>query len=248
MKTFTKINLLLIGFVLLNVNISKAVNQGSELNLKMHDNSVFSVHFDNNSFQYSDSRFSIANVKPGKHHLKVVKHIPAQRGRVMITKTVYNGWVTIPPASKVFAVIGYYNDYNVVDVVSLKPTHHRRGAHQGYANNNTYNNSSCPVPQQGPAYLVMSDNDFYSLKSVVANASFDSNKLMIAKQAIANNYLTAAQVAELANLMSFESNKLDLAKSAYTFTVDKQNYFLLNNVFSFSSSIRELNNYISSVG
>jgi hypothetical protein len=264
MKTVTKFNLLLIGFILLNINVAKAWNQGSELNLKMYDNSAFSVFFDNNGFQYPDNRFSISNVNPGKHFLKVVKNMPTHRG--MFTKVVYNGWINVPCDSKVFAVIGCYNDYKVVDLVSCKPTYgnyenetYSYGHDSGHGNkygykkedrrrDETYNGGrSCETPS-GPAYLVMSDNDFCALKNAVANQSFDSNKLMIAKQAVASNYLTAFQVAELADLMTFESNKLDFAKCAYKFTIDKNNYYLLNNVFSFSSSVYELNKYINSVG
>ncbi len=263
MKTLTKLNLLLIGFILLNINTAKAWNDASELNLRMFDNSAFSVCFDNNNFQFQDNRFTITNVNPGRHFLKVVKHIPAYRGGTF-TKVVYNGWVNIPGDSKVFAEIGCYNDYKVVQLVSCKPATpyygnyeneqygngHRKGYEKhGYAKEKkySYNGAACEVPSS-PAYLVMSDNAFCALKTTVANTSFDSNKLLIAKQAIASNYLTAFQVSELADLMTFESNKLEFAKCAYKYTVDKNNYFVVNNVFTFSSSVYELNKYISSVG
>lgn len=274
--TITKINLLLIGFILLNISAAKAWNQGSELNLKLYDNSLFSVYFDQNSFQYPDNRFTISNVKPGKHFMKIVKHVPGYRGG-MLSKVVYNGWITVPFDSKVYAVVGRYNDYKVTEVISLKPapcgngygnyentqynygqSKHGRGNGYGHEKHGSaptncgeevvvYNTGGSCAPS-GPAYLVMSDGDFCALKNTVANASFDNNKLLIAKQALANNYLTAAQVAELADLMTFESNKLEFAKCAYKYTIDKNHYYMVNNVFSFSSSVNELNKYISSVG
>jgi hypothetical protein len=72
----------------------------------------------------------------------------------------------------------------------------------------------------------------------------ESNKLKSAIQIVKTNGLTSAQVKEMALLFSFENNKLELAKQAYTNTVDKRNYYILNDVFSFSSSKDELNRYI----
>jgi hypothetical protein len=45
-------------------------------------------------------------------------------------------------------------------------------------------------------------------------------------------------------MLSFESTRLDFAKFAYTYTLDKENYYMVNNAFSFSSSVAELNNFI----
>ena len=45
-------------------------------------------------------------------------------------------------------------------------------------------------------------------------------------------------------LFVFESNKLEVAKSAYRKTVDKQNYYQLNDALTFSSSKEELARFI----
>lgn len=45
--------------------------------------------------------------------------------------------------------------------------------------------------------------------------------------------------------MTFEENKLTIAKYAYTKTADPNNYFQLNDAFTFESSIDELNAYIN---
>jgi hypothetical protein len=59
--------------------------------------------------------------------------------------------------------------------------------------------------------------------------------------------LSTDQIIEIVNLFSFEENKLDYAKFAYSKCVDKNNYFIVNDAFSFSSSTDELTEYIESI-
>ncbi len=94
-----------------------------------------------------------------------------------------------------------------------------------------------------PSYQAFNFKDFlYTLK----NQSFDSDKLSIARQALRNNYFDTYQIREVMSLMDFEKNRVDFAKDAYASCVDKQNYFRVNDAFQFSSSIRELDDYIFS--
>jgi len=95
----------------------------------------------------------------------------------------------------------------------------------------------CPYP--------MAPADFESAKNSISGQSFDDTKLTIAKQVVGSNCLTAQQVKDLLGLFSFEQNKLEFAKYAYGHTYDKGNYFKINDAFSFSSSVDELNQYIA---
>ena len=91
----------------------------------------------------------------------------------------------------------------------------------------------------------MKKSNFESAKATITNESFDETRLSTAKSIIASNCLTSEQVLEICKLFSFEGSRLDFAKSAYGKTVDPNNYFKVNNAFSFSSSKDELNKYIS---
>lgn len=90
----------------------------------------------------------------------------------------------------------------------------------------------------------MNNADFQKLKQTLQGESYDNTKLKIAKQFIAANYFNAAQIKELANIFSYENSKLDIAKFAYDYTIDKGNYFMVNDVFSYSSSKEALMEYI----
>jgi len=90
----------------------------------------------------------------------------------------------------------------------------------------------------------MNPYDFSNALQSIASKSFEDTKLTIAKQILSSNCLTAAQVKQVMQKFSFESTKLDFAKFAFGRTVDRQNYFQLNDAFEFESSITELNQYI----
>jgi hypothetical protein len=90
----------------------------------------------------------------------------------------------------------------------------------------------------------MAPNTFASLMNTVAAQGFDSNRLASAMQGIRMNGATSVQVADLMGLLSFESRRLELAKFAYAYVADPQNYFVVNDRFSFSSSVRELNRHM----
>jgi hypothetical protein len=96
----------------------------------------------------------------------------------------------------------------------------------------------CPWPMQ--------QQDFNAAKSTIAGKSFEDTKLTIAQQVFNSNCMTSAQVTEILGLFTFEDSKIDFAKFAYGRTYDIGNYYLVNNAFTFESSIDDLNDYISS--
>lgn len=91
----------------------------------------------------------------------------------------------------------------------------------------------------------ISNQAFLELKNNIAAKSFEETKLTAAKQVLVNQCLLTSQVKELAKLFTFEETKLDFAKYAYSYTYDIANYYKINDVFTFESSVEELNAYIS---
>lgn len=91
---------------------------------------------------------------------------------------------------------------------------------------------------------VMSSREFNDVKDQLRKEWFESNRLNSAKFIIEKNNLTSSQVKELMLLFTFENNRLDIAKSAYRKTVDKQNYLNVNDALTFNSSKEELVRFI----
>ncbi len=91
---------------------------------------------------------------------------------------------------------------------------------------------------------VISNSDFNQAKETLRREIFENTRVNLAKQIIDVNYFTANQVREIVNMFTFENNKLDIAKYAYKKTTDKNNYYLVNDVFTYSNSKDELARFI----
>lgn len=94
---------------------------------------------------------------------------------------------------------------------------------------------------------VISDEMFQQLKRTVENDSFDSSRLDLLESTLRTNFFTSHQIKELMTLLSFDSGRLQFAKSAYLRVVDPENYFVVRDSFSFSSSKSALTKYIDSL-
>lgn len=92
--------------------------------------------------------------------------------------------------------------------------------------------------------LPMSSHDFYAAKQTINSKSFDSSKLPIAEAIAHSNYLSSAQVREIAELFDFDSSRLKFAKTAFGAVVDPGNFYLVNDAFTFDSNIRDLDAYV----
>jgi Domain of unknown function (DUF4476) len=90
----------------------------------------------------------------------------------------------------------------------------------------------------------MNDRNFDRAKEAIRREVFDNTRLDIAKHIVNQNMMTTMQVKELVQMFSFDDSKLDLAKYAYTYTTDRNNYYLIYDAFSFSDSKEKLARYI----
>ena len=102
-----------------------------------------------------------------------------------------------------------------------------------------------PIRGCGGRSCMTSDN-FNSALATIKNQSFEETRLKTAKQVITANCLNVDQIIQIANTFNFEDNKLDFAKYAYDFCSEPRNYFKLNGIFSFSSNVDELSDYVQS--
>lgn len=87
---------------------------------------------------------------------------------------------------------------------------------------------------------------FTSAKKSIADKGFDDTRLTMAKQIAKANCMSADQIVQVMGVFGFEETKLEFAKYAYDYCTDKGNYYKINDAFSFSSSIDELNEYLES--
>lgn len=126
----------------------------------------------------------------------------------------------------------------------------KRGNNSSYNEQNDHQNTSISteVTVNNNSYSCrngsMSERDFDDLQSMVRKVSFSDSKQNVIKEAIPGHCISAMQVKQLLTLFSFEADKLAVAKYLYPYTSDKQNYFKVNEAFSFSTTVDELKEYI----
>jgi hypothetical protein len=106
-----------------------------------------------------------------------------------------------------------------------------------------------PASSNGPysessSYRVMSGADVEGLVQFLKDKSFDDNKLPIIKDALSESWVQAADLARLIRTLSFESNRLDLAKFAYARVADRQNLYRVYDAFEYSSTAKEMQEFI----
>ncbi len=244
MKTLLISIFLITGFGIANANHNY---QFSELSVSSFDKAPISVVFDGAAFWQPNPEYSFPNVSGGTHKIKVWKWKSMGWSCAPQKVLIYTGFVNLPFSSKVSSYIDCHGNFVIGSICPIVPPgpppvccswHGQYGGHCESGNGHGNDNWG------GGWMMPMNPQDFHGLKMSMESKPFDNAKLIIAQQALYSNYVTSAQVAELMCLMTFEGTKLELAKIAYSRTVDKGNYYLVNNEFTFSSSIQELNQFI----
>ena len=132
---------------------------------------------------------------------------------------------------------GYNNGYN-------NPPHNGGYPNGGTPNGGHWGNSYGPSDNPR-CHMPMPQNDFNSLRAQVRARYFDSSRLTVAKQACRYNCMTSDQIRDLCREFSYESNRLDFAKYAFEYCYDRYRYYIVGQAFSYSSSVDQLNRFIT---
>jgi hypothetical protein len=96
-----------------------------------------------------------------------------------------------------------------------------------------------------PLPCIVEADDFNQIKESISKESFSSTKISLAKQILRTKQcFSVRQVSELLRLITFEDARLDLAKFAYEYTTDRDNYYKIADVFTFSKSKDDLMKFL----
>lgn len=243
MKIFTLISALLIS------TASIAANQG-EIAILSGTGEAFYVMVDGNYQNYQPS--SNVSMKMWTNNLHNVK-IYAANNRFTFDQNM----VAKPNTRMVYKILRQYGSYQLVFVqesplfthnppVNYYPptqpgTCHPGNTHPGGGYVGNYNG-------QGNYYggaKVLSPAEFDNLKRAVEKETFSEDKLRVARVAAQNKNMRVSQIKEIARLFTFSSEQLAFTKLAYANCLDKQNYFEVMEVFTYSSDKRALEEFIN---
>jgi len=110
-----------------------------------------------------------------------------------------------------------------------------------------YQGTSTPEAQAYTTRTPMSGSSFNSIYNRVRNTWGFGAKMSELTEIFDNEtyYFTVAQAKQLIQLVSAESNRLQLAKSSYGNITDPENFTLMYDVLSSQSSKNDLSNYVN---
>jgi hypothetical protein len=95
---------------------------------------------------------------------------------------------------------------------------------------------------------VMDNQDFQQFFSAMKkDAWFDDKKIVFIKAQGRHAMFTSKQISTLVKDLSFDKNKIALAKLLFPKCVDKQKYFMVGDALDFESSRKELMDYIATL-
>ncbi len=263
MKNFTFVFVLFFSLLLNKSAFS------SNLNISINENASFWVTLNGLQYNSNMGVVHISDIAPGNHFLEAFKSSLDLGGGLITTRIFSGYVGVMPGknihatidrfgAFKVTSVENMYgqtfSDLGTPFYGSFcSNSYPATGDNFGYSNgnycnnfpvsNNGYEYSTNPFGYSGHpsgyAHTGMHPQTFSMLTASMRNESFDDNRVKMASHAIAMNGVSCFQLKELMMLLTFDSNRLRLAKMAYPMVVDKGNIFIINDAFTFSSSADE---------
>lgn len=203
----------------------------SELFLRIPEQGYFTVEVGDQMMSNASGKYRFFDLQSGRMPISIYEN-----GYLLFRTTIQ-----IQNNSRM--VLDFFTNYGLY----LLDTYPVRNQNYGINDwNDVWNN---PYGNQGNANYngnVMSDGAFSQFLNVVnKNTSFDEDKIGLVNQQMRTTFFTSEQIRMLLKTMSFDKNRLALAKSAYSKCVDRSNYFVVYDAFDFESDKRELMKFIT---
>ena len=233
----------LFASLFMSIAVFAAARPTSVLTVKAADNADIRVILDGKRFEPHDNAIMFGSMEPGRHSIKIFK----RRGKSWFNMSggnyelVYNTtdfnlkrrthlFITVERNGRISMDENRLKRSSELDRDRRDRDFDREDDHSGHWGDQD--------SHEGYA-SGMSDRKFTQVLKSIKHEWLESNKFKSASQIVKTNSMTTAQVEQILLLFSFENNKLELAKQAYTNTVDKENYPMLFDLFSYSSSKRD---------
>lgn len=227
----------------------------STLTIQSVDRADVRVVIDGRRFEPNDNYLRIRGLEAGYHTIRIYRQKNTGLFSILGKKyeVVFNGSVNVKPRSNIMIAVDRMGRATITDSrINARDDRRWDKNHDfDFDRGNDYGDYRNDRDGQWGNYdnhygyeSGMNDRDFSRIMQSIRNEWLESNKLRTATQVVATNKMTTAQVKQLVMLFGLESNKLTLAKQAYANTVDKRNYSMINDAFSFNSSKDELARFI----
>lgn len=242
--------ILLIFSLLATFSVSSFARMGhSILDLRLSTNQSILVYLNGYNLGANSAHVQIRDLPAGTHHIQVFALQNSMYGPEYFP--VFQGQITIQPDRHIYATIYPRFGLRVEREIPLgRSWNPRWSAPPSEFDYDLFWNGQCqntpsPIQPAQPVITAMDEGSFSQFLQTLRNTSFESTRMSVLNSVLNNRYFTTDQVIRILRQFSFESSKLEAAKSLYARTVDPLNYFRVYDVFSFSSSVQQLSDFIA---
>ncbi len=252
-------------------SLSSFAYDGTRLTVTSISNNKMIVEVDGRRYNLDDHTVSLSNLRPGVHNVRVIRELKRKSGWNMGTgsrreEVIYSIKATLKYGYHFDILVNrfgktmiderridenddWYNDDDGYYGNDQDRDREYDRDDKEYDNDRGYDDDRNNGNNRDQTYddnynRSMNDRDFIQAKENLRKEWFENTRLTKAKQVINENYFTSQQVKELLLLFTFEVNRLDAAKYAYGKTVDKENYYVVNDAFTFTTNKEKLEEYI----
>lgn len=202
------------------------------------------VEVDGRRFIMQDNAITISNLSEGYHDVKIFSEKRKDRNSDIRSFDFNRGSrAELIYSNSIYLKRGIHLDITVNRFGKVLTDERRMDRTDDFDDEDGYYNNG-NTGWNGGRDNAVNSREFETLKFSLKKEWFENSRLTIAQMAIDKNRFTTQQVKELMQLFAFENNRLEIAKSAYRKTVDKENYYQLNDALFFSSKKQELADYI----
>ena len=205
-------------------------------------------------------RVRLRNIHPGRHSIEVYSMNRNVRGN---KSPVYASSFIVKPRYDVFIQMDYNGYVHISESRGLDDNiMNQKGKHGHYKNKNNngrygsseYNNYSF---EDDDRYSIYSNDKWrdgrreaindYAFENIIESINEQwFNKQNVALDAVVRNYFTTRQIKIMLRQFYADDDKLQIAKMAYSNTIDPQNFYQLYNVFTYENSRDALDQFVRS--
>lgn len=207
-------------------------SQRSVLEIRTNDHEPIVVSVDNRYYDRHGRTITIGNLPRGWHDLRVYEYLEYKKGGGR-AKLLYTGRIRIDAGTVTHCVVDKQTGRMRIRTMDME---------DAYLDYDQPDNNDVP----GTSSNILTDKDLTDLKARTDDRITDTEKLKLMKSVLAERTYYSVQVRRMMEWLTFEDSKLDFAKWSYDRALDKQDYWKLEDLFTFSSSKDEFNEYISS--
>ncbi len=228
-------------------SLSLLAFEGTRLSISsMSTSKELKIEIDGRKFAMKNNSITVGYMGEGYHQVKIFRDSRKNgNGFGRREEVVYNGSIVLKRGFHTDITINRFGKVMIDERRIDRNDDWYQEEDDVYDNNDHgYDNGNGNGGWNGGYANVMQAREFETLKESLRKEWFESNRLQSVKFIIDKNNFTTQQVKELIMLFVFENNKLEIAKYAYPKTVDKKNYYQVNEVLTFNSSKDELAKYI----